>query len=169
MALSPPAEDILPWELHNQRLRRCCFQPRAVEGTCSCQRHPRPGMCRETPGPGQDAQIFPADQGGLTWIKSKLCSCLFVCSVFLGPYLQHREVPRLGIKLELLPRAYVTATAVPDPSRIRKLHHRSQQHRILNPLSEARDRSCILIDTSQAHYPRATEGTLCCFVFVFVL
>ena len=30
------------------------------------------------------------------------------------------------------------------------LHLSSQQHRILNPLSEARDQTCILMDPSQA-------------------
>ena len=38
------------------------------------------------------------------------------------------------------------ATAMTDPSRICDLHHSSQQFRILNPLSEARDRTCILTD-----------------------
>ena len=35
------------------------------------------------------------------------------------------------------------------PSEPTDLHHRSQQHRILNPLSEARDPTCILMDPSQ--------------------
>ena len=58
---------------------------------------------------------------------------------FLGPYLQHMEVPRLGVELELQLPAYTTATAMPDSSRICDLHHSSWQHQILNPLSEARD------------------------------
>ena len=36
-------------------------------------------------------------------------------SFFLGPHLRHMEVPRLGVKLELLLPAYTTATAKPDP------------------------------------------------------
>ena len=41
---------------------------------------------------------------------------LFVfCFVFLGPHLQHTEVPRLGVKLELQLPAYATATATWDP------------------------------------------------------
>ena len=32
------------------------------------------------------------------------------------------------------------------------LHHSSWQHRILNPLSEARDQTHILMDTNQVHY-----------------
>ena len=49
------------------------------------------------------------------------------------------EVPRLGIALELEPLAYATATATPDPSCICNLHHSSEQRRIVNPLSKARD------------------------------
>ena len=45
--------------------------------------------------------------------------------------------------------AYTTATATQDPSRICDLHHSSQQWWILNPLREAGDRTCILMDTSQ--------------------
>ena len=70
---------------------------------------------------------------------------------FSGPYLGHMEVPRLGVELELWLTAYstATATAMRDPSGICGLHHRSWQHQILNPLSEARDRTRILMDTSQ--------------------
>ena len=38
----------------------------------------------------------------------------FVC--FLGLHLWHMEDPRLGVKSELQPPAYTTATAVQDPS-----------------------------------------------------
>ena len=46
-----------------------------------------------------------------------------------------------------------------DPSFICNLHHSSQQRLILNPLSEARDRTCVLMDTSQFHYCWATVET----------
>ena len=65
----------------------------------------------------------------------------FVFFVFLGPNLQHMEVPRLGVELELLLLASARATATPDPSHVCDLHHSSQQCRILNPLNEARDRT----------------------------
>ena len=65
---------------------------------------------------------------------------------FLGPHLWHMEVPRLVVKLKL--QAYTT----PDPSHVFNLHHSSQQCWILNPLREARDRTCILMDTSWARY-----------------
>ena len=76
----------------------------------------------------------------------------FFFLVFLGPYPQQMEVPRLGIKSELQLPAYTTATATWDPSRFCDLHHSSWQHWILNPLSEARNRTCILMDTSQIHF-----------------
>jgi len=62
------------------------------------------------------------------------------------------EVPRLGVELELQLPAYVIATAMPDPSHVCDLHHSSRQRQILNPLSEARDRTCVLMDTSRIRY-----------------
>ena len=56
----------------------------------------------------------------------------------LGPHLWHMEVPRLGVESELQLPAYATATAIPDPSHICDLHHSSQQHCILNPLSKTK-------------------------------
>jgi len=58
------------------------------------------------------------------------------------------EVPRLGVESELQLLAFATATATPDASCICDL----QQCRILNPLSEARDQTHILIDPSCVHY-----------------
>ena len=60
-----------------------------------------------------------------------------------------KEVPRLGIESELQLPAYTTATATPDLSPICVLHHSSWQCWILNPLSEARDRTHILMDTGR--------------------
>ena len=54
---------------------------------------------------------------------------------------------------------YTTATAAWDPSHVGDLHHSSQQHQALNPLSKARDQTCILIDASQIHFHWATTGT----------
>ena len=59
------------------------------------------------------------------------------------------EVPRLGVESELQLTAYTTATAMPDLSCICDLHNTSWQQQILNPLSEARDQTRILQDTSQ--------------------
>ena len=62
------------------------------------------------------------------------------------------EVPRLGVELELQLPAYATATATVDPSCVCDLNHRSRQCRIFNPLSETRDGTHILVDTSWVHY-----------------
>ena len=55
--------------------------------------------------------------------------------------MQHTEVLRLGVKLELQLWAYATAMATPDPSRT------------VNRLMEARDGTCILVDTSRILNP----------------
>ena len=55
---------------------------------------------------------------------------------------------RVESELQLL--AYATATAIPDSSSIIDLHCSSSQRWILNPLSWARDGTCILMDTSWA-------------------
>ena len=69
--------------------------------------------------------------------------------VILGLHPQHMEVPRLGVKWELLQLlAYTTATATQDLSHVGDLHQSSWQRQILNPLSEARDQTHIFMDTS---------------------
>ena len=94
---------------------------------------------------------------------------------FLGPHSWHREVPRWGVKLELQLLAYALATAMPDPSYVCNLHHSSQQCRILNPLSKAKDQTHIFMDTSWVHYCWATMGTpilipfFVCFVCLFLV
>ena len=76
----------------------------------------------------------------------RIVFCLF--SFFLGLHLWHMEVPGIGVKSELQLPAYVTVTATPDLSSIYDLHHSLWQCQILNLLSQARDRTLILIDTS---------------------
>ena len=73
-------------------------------------------------------------------LPSFLSFSLSFLLLFLGP--------RLGVKSELQLLAYATPTATPDPSHICDLHHSSEQHWILNPLSKAWDRTCILLDIS---------------------
>ena len=58
------------------------------------------------------------------------------------------EVSRLEVKLELQLLPYTTATATRDLSHVCNLHYTSRQHQILNSLSEARDQTHILMDTS---------------------
>ena len=82
----------------------------------------------------------------LVWPKKNFFF-MFVC--FGGPHLRHMEVPRLGVESELQPLAYTTAKATWDPSCIFALHYSSQRCWILNPLSKAKDQTCIFMDTSQ--------------------
>ena len=92
----------------------------------------------------------------------------FFFLIFLGPYLQHMEVPRIAVKSELQLPAYATATAIQDPSPVCSLYHSSWQRWILNPLSEVRDRTPILIDTSQVCYGCATMGTPWNVFYIFI-
>ena len=63
------------------------------------------------------------------------------------------------------PRGQIGATATPqpqqrwDPNHICDLYHSSRQCRIPNPLSGARDRTCILMGSSQIHFRCAMKGT----------
>ena len=71
---------------------------------------------------------------------------------FFCLYPQHMDVSRLGVELELKLLAHTTATATLDLRHVCDLHHSSQQCCILNPLSKARDQTCVLMDTSQIHF-----------------
>ena len=88
--------------------------------------------------------------------------CLFF--FFLGLYLRHMEVPRLEVEMELQLLACTTATATPDPSHVCDLHSSSRQCRILNPLSEVRDWTCILMDTSQVLNSLSHNRNSCTFM-----
>ena len=102
------------------------------------------------------------------WLSSiPLCICtprllypilsFFFC--FLGSHPWHEEVPRRGVESELQLLAYTTAIATEDPSHVCNLHHRSQQYQILNPLSEARDRTRNLMVPSWICFCCTTTGT----------
>ena len=78
------------------------------------------------------------EQDSARWWGSVSIFFLFLFLFFLGLHPQHMEVPRLGLESELQLLAYVTATAMPAPSRACDLYHSSQQCWVLNPLSEAR-------------------------------
>ena len=80
------------------------------------------------------------------------CFCLFLfVFVFFFRAAPAAYIPRLGVKLELQLLAYPTATAMQDPSCVFDLHHSSRQCQIPNPLSEARNRTLVLTDTSRVH------------------
>ena len=70
---------------------------------------------------------------------------------------------RSGLRVELEPQLVAyrhMATATWDPSRVCNLHPQAclQQHRILNLLGEARDRTCILTNTIQVLNPLSHNG-----------
>ena len=60
---------------------------------------------------------------------------------YAGRYTRHMEVSRVEVESELQLPTYGTGTAMPDLSCVCILYHSSKQHRILNLLSEARDRT----------------------------
>ena len=69
------------------------------------------------------------------------------------------EVSRLGVESDLQLSVYTAATATPDLRRVCDLHHRSWQCQILNPLSEARDRTRNLMVPSWIHFRCAMTAT----------
>ena len=81
--------------------------------------------------------------------------CLFV---FLGPHPRHTEIPRRGVQSKLMLPAYTRATATRDLSHICDLHHSAQQCRILNPLSEARDQTSVLMGAGWVRSPLSHDG-----------
>ena len=95
----------------------------------------------------------------LVAVPSDTHALFFFFPVFLRLHLWHTEVPRLRAELELQLLAYATATATQDPSPVCDLHHSSQQHWILNPLSEARDWTRVLMNPSRVRYCWAMMGT----------
>ena len=68
------------------------------------------------------------------------------------------EVLRLGVQSELQLLAPTTATVSQELSPVCDLHHSSWQCRILNPLSKAKDQTCVLLDTSQVCSPLRHDG-----------
>ena len=62
--------------------------------------------------------------------------------------------------------AVAAGTAAWDLSCVCNLHHSSQQCQILHLLSEAKDHTWILMDTSHIRFPWATTGTPECFFLI---
>ena len=85
--------------------------------------------------------------------------CFFgLFRVFLGPHPCHMEVPKLGIELGQQLPAYAVTMATREPSRVCDLHCSLWPRQILNPLSEARDRTCILMDSLRGLNPLSRSG-----------
>ena len=75
---------------------------------------------------------------------------LLIYFCFLGPQVHNMEVSRLGVELELQLLSYATATQ--DLSHVFDQYRSSGQHWLLNPLSEARDQTYILMYSSWVRY-----------------
>ena len=86
---------------------------------------------------------------GTSYVEFQTGLSFFSFCLLIGLHPRHMGVPRLGVKSGLQLPAYARATATRDPSHAFDLHHSSRQRRILNPLSEARDQTCILTEPGQ--------------------
>ena len=86
------------------------------------------------------------------------CKMMMMIFVFLGPHPGHMEVLRVGVESELQLLPCTTAIASQNPSCIYNPHLSSQQHRILNSLSKARDQTRVLMNPSWVRYQRASMG-----------
>ena len=90
--------------------------------------------------------------------RSQQCTGFaFFLFSFQGHTFSIWKFPGLGVELELQLLTDATATATTDLSHICNL----DRSRILNPLSEVRDQTHILKDTSQVLNPRSHNGNSC--------
>ena len=83
---------------------------------------------------------------------------LLLLSSFQGHTHGRWKFPGQGVQSELQPLAYTIATATQHLSHVCIPYHSSRQHQILNPLSEAKGRTHILMDTSWVRYPLSQKG-----------
>ena len=97
-----------------------------------------------------------------------MCLDFFFFFSYLGLHLWHMEIPRLGVELELQLSTYTRTTTMPDSICICELHHSSWQCWLLNPLSEARGQTRILMNASSNGTCWATTG-MPRFLFSFFL
>ena len=74
------------------------------------------------------------------------------------------EVLGPGVESEVQLPAYTPATATPDPNCICDLRRSPRQRGSLNPLSEARDGACVLMDPSPIRFHGASTGTPSFFI-----
>ena len=107
-----------------------------------------PPRCAQTghlPAALSDRKPGPGEQES----RAIAATSFFLFFFFLGQHPRHLEVPRLGVEWGMWPPAYTTATATWDPSWVCDLHHNSRQRQILSPLSEAKERTRVLMDASR--------------------
>ena len=93
-------------------------------------------------------------------IKDTFTPLFFFSFFFLLQTKQwNRDVPRLGVESEVYLPKHKTKGGRPGASHICEPHHSSWPRQTLNPLSEGRDETCVLLDTSQIHFHWAMTGT----------
>ena len=103
---------------------------------CPARTNPCPCRCR--------------DPTNLTMPQGKfLVLFIYLFLVFLGLHPQHMDRPSQA-------RGLIRAAAA-------RLHHSTLQRRILNPLSKARDRTPVLMDTSQFPYRSHNGNSQFCY------
>ena len=112
------------WKFLGQELNLSC-STKLCQSCSNARSFNPPYQAGDQTGPPQRSNLLQS-------YSSFFFFFFFVFLSFLGPHLRHMEVPRLGVKSELLLSAYTTATAT----------------QILNPLSEARDQTCNLMALS---------------------
>ena len=108
--------------------------------------------------PGPSVLLSPGDLGRRQWaLVSVPLLVMFVLFCFVLFFVFSRAAPMAHGGSQARGRIRAVAAGLhhglrtSDPSHIWDLHHSSWQHQTLNPLSEARDRTHVLIDTSWVH------------------
>ena len=83
----------------------------------------------------------------LPWDMTCMCVCVCVCTRVCACFFRASLMPYRGSQARGQIRAVPTG-----------LHHRSPQHQILSSLSEAKDRTCVLMDASQIRFCLCHNG-----------
>ena len=88
---------------------------------------------------------------------------IFIFIFFLGPYLGHMEVPRLGVESELQLQVYATATALPALRPFCDLHCSLQQCWVLTRLIKDRNGTTSSQTICWVLNPLSHNGNSCCY------
>ena len=87
------------------------------------------------------------NEGEIWWYDPNFFFCVCVCVYLSRATPMGHGSSQPEVQLELQPLACAIATATPHLSRICDRHHSPQPSQIPNPLSKARDGTCVLMDT----------------------
>ena len=101
----------------------------------------------------------------------KLLMCLQSLTLLFLVFCLFRATPMTYGSSQARGQIGATATATWDPSRVCDLQHRSWQGQILNPRSDARDRTCIswiLVGFVTAGPRWELQGQLTLFIYLFI-